>query len=53
VVIVKLVEVSGSGVVVQEENLNTGDLGATLAVRRLDLTDEQWARLEPLLPVPT
>ena len=27
---------------------------ATLAVtRRLDLTDEQWARLEPLLPVPT
>ncbi len=27
---------------------------ATLAVtRRLDLTDGQWARLEPLLPVPT
>ncbi|ASU84287.1 hypothetical protein CDO52_17120 [Nocardiopsis gilva YIM 90087] len=27
---------------------------ATQAVtRRLDLTDEQWARLEPLLPVPT
>jgi len=27
---------------------------ATLALtRRLDLTDEQWARLEPLLPVPT
>jgi transposase len=26
---------------------------ATLAVtRRLDLTDEQWARLEPLLPEP-
>lgn len=26
---------------------------ATLAVtRRLDLTDEHWARLEPLLPVP-
>ena len=27
---------------------------ATLAVtRRLDLTNKQWARLEPLLPVPT
>jgi transposase len=37
-----------------KKNLNTGDLVATLAVtRRLDLTDEQWARLEPLLPVPT
>ena len=32
---------------------NTGDLVATLAVtRRFDLTDEQWARLEPLLPAP-
>jgi len=37
-----------------KKNLNTGDLVATLAVTRLlDLTDEQWARLEPLLPVPT
>jgi transposase len=37
-----------------KKNLNTGDLVATLAVtRRLDLTDGQWARLEPLLPVPT
>ncbi|MBO2455948.1 IS5 family transposase [Actinomadura barringtoniae] len=33
--------------------MNTGDLVATLAVtRRFDLTEEQWARLEPLLPVP-
>ncbi|MEV5704167.1 transposase [Actinoallomurus sp. NPDC052274] len=32
----------------------TGGLVATLAVtRRFDLTDAQWARLEPLLPVPT
>ncbi|MEU7900892.1 IS5 family transposase [Nonomuraea sp. NPDC049152] len=32
--------------------MNTGDLVATLAVsRRFDLTDAQWARLEPLLPV--
>jgi hypothetical protein len=37
-----------------KKNLNTGDLVATLAVtRRLGLTDEQWARLESLLPVPT
>jgi transposase len=34
------------------QNLNTGDLVDTLAVtRRFDLTDEQWAVLEPLLPV--
>ncbi|MGC9668764.1 IS5 family transposase [Planosporangium sp. 12N6] len=33
--------------------MNTGDLVDTLAVtRRFDLTDEQWARLEPLLPAP-
>src|SRR5258706_4565130 len=53
VVIVKQVRspVEGSST---KKNLNTGDLVATLAVtRRLDLTDEQWARLEPLLPVPT
>jgi transposase len=52
VVIVKLVRppVEGSST---KKSLNTGDLVATLAVtRRLDLADEQWARLEPLLPVP-
>ncbi len=33
--------------------LNTGDLVDTLAVtRRHDLTDAQWATLQPLLPVP-
>jgi transposase len=33
--------------------LNTGDLVDTLAVtRRHDLTDAQWATLEPLLPAP-
>jgi hypothetical protein len=32
---------------------DTGDLVATLAVtRRFDLTDAQWAILEPLLPAP-
>jgi transposase len=34
-----------------KKNLNTGDLVDTIAVtRRFDLTDAQWARLEPLLP---
>lgn len=50
--IVKLVRppVEGSST---KKSLNTGDLVATLAVtRRLDLADEQWARLEPLLHVP-
>lgn len=33
-------------------NLNTGDLVTSVAVTgRVDLTDAQWARLEPLLPV--
>jgi transposase len=33
--------------------LNTGDLLDSLAVtRRQDLTDAQWATLEPLLPAP-
>ncbi|GAB3399239.1 hypothetical protein GCM10027360_95860 [Amycolatopsis echigonensis] len=38
-----------------KKNLNTtGDLVDTLAVAgRFDLTDEQWAALEPLLPVPS
>lgn len=37
-----------------KRNLNTGDLVDTLAVtRRFDLTDAQWQRLEPLLPVPS
>jgi transposase len=37
-----------------KKNLNTGDLVDTLAVTgRFDLTDEQWAALEPLLPVPS
>ncbi|GAA3017568.1 IS5 family transposase [Streptosporangium longisporum] len=35
-----------------KKNLHTGDLVTTLAVtRRFDLTDEQWAALQPLLPV--
>src|SRR6476620_3763615 len=34
-----------------KQNLNTGDLVASVAVAgRADLTDAQWARLEPLLP---
>lgn len=34
-----------------KKNLNTGDLVTRVAVtRRADLTDAQWARLEPLLP---
>jgi len=34
-----------------KKNLTTGDLLATIAVtRRFDLTDAQWAVLEPLLP---
>jgi transposase len=37
-----------------KKNLNTGDLVDTLAVAgRFDLTDEQWAVLEPLLPAPS
>jgi transposase len=38
-----------------KKNQNTtGDLVDTLAVtRRFDLTDEQWAALEPLLPAPS
>jgi hypothetical protein len=37
-----------------KKNLRPGDLLATLAVtRRFDLTDEQWPRLAPLLPVAT
>lgn len=37
-----------------KKNLNTGDLVDTLAVtRRFDLTDEQWAALELLLPAPS
>lgn len=37
-----------------KKNLNTGDLVDTLAVAgRFDLTDEQWAALEPLLPEPS
>jgi transposase len=35
-----------------KKNLNTGDLVPTIAVtRRFDLTDAQWAVLQPLLPV--
>ncbi|WP_425270409.1 transposase [Micromonospora chersina] len=44
-------EVSGRGFIDQNDTLNTGDLVATIAVtRRFDLTDVQWAALEPLLP---
>jgi transposase len=43
-------EVSGRGFI-DEEDPDTGDLVATLAVtRRFDLDDGQWAVLEPLLP---
>src|SRR5690242_12591584 len=35
-----------------KKNLTTGDLVATIAVTgRFDLTDRQWVRLKPLLPV--
>ena len=45
-------EVSGKWFV-DETNLNTGDLVTSVAVTgRADLTDAQWARLEPLLPRP-
>jgi hypothetical protein len=38
---------------IDEEDPDTGDLVDTLAVtRRFDLTDGQWAVLEPLLPAP-
>ncbi|MEU2616212.1 hypothetical protein ABZ570_32305 [Micromonospora sp. NPDC007271] len=34
-----------------KQNLKTGDLAETVAVtRRFDLTDVQWAVLQPLLP---
>jgi transposase len=40
-------------VVSDQENPNVGDLVDTIpAVARADLTDEQWALLEPLLPKP-
>lgn len=46
-------EVSGKGSSTKK-NLNTGDLVDTLAVAgRFDLTDAQWAVLEPLLPQPS
>ena len=46
-------EVSGKGSSTKK-NLNTGDLVDTLAVAgRFDLTDEQWAVLEALLPRPS
>ncbi|MEU9738888.1 hypothetical protein AB0E12_06825 [Micromonospora chersina] len=45
-------EVSGRGSATKQK-LKTGDLVDTLAVtRRFDLTDVQWAVLEPLLPAP-
>ncbi|GIH62799.1 transposase [Microbispora siamensis] len=38
---------------IDQDKPETGDLVATLAVtRRFDLTDAQWAVLEPLLPAP-
>src|SRR5262249_44555749 len=46
-------EVSGRRFIDQDELKTTGDLVDTLAVaRRFDLTDAQWATLEPLLPTP-
>src|SRR4029453_5913820 len=45
-------EVSGRWVIDQDNHLH-GDLVASVAVtRRFDLTDSQWAVLEPLLPRP-
>src|SRR5207248_3489437 len=45
-------EVSGRWFV-DQDNLLHGDLVASVAVtRRFDLTDGQWALLEPLLPKP-
>jgi hypothetical protein len=47
-------EVSGRRFNDQEKPEITGDLVDTLAVAgRFDLTDVQWAVLEPLLPVPS
>ena len=47
----KIGEVSGRWFI-DEEDHQHGDLVATVAVtRRHDLTDAQWAALEPLLPV--
>src|SRR5689334_4849659 len=47
-------EVSGRRFNDQEKPEITGDLVNTLAVtRRFDLTDAQWAALEPLLPTPS
>ena len=44
-------EVSGRWFISEEEDHLCGDLVATLAVTgRADLTDAQWAALEPLLP---
>jgi transposase len=44
-------EVSGRWFISEEEDHLCGDLVATLAVTgRADLTDAQWAVLEPLLP---
>lgn len=44
-------EVSGRWFVYQDEP-NTGDLVTSVAAsRRADLTDEQWAAIEPMLPV--
>jgi transposase len=45
-------EVSGRRLIDQEEPETTGDLVDTLAVTRHDLTDAQWATLQPLLPAP-
>lgn len=47
-------EVSGSWFNDQEKPETTGDLVTTLTVTgRHDLTDAQWAVLEPLLPAPS
>jgi transposase len=50
-VVDQIEEVSGRSIIDQEDQ-DTGDLVASVAVAgRLDLTDAQWAVLEPLLPV--
>jgi hypothetical protein len=49
-VVDQIEEVSGRSIIDQDDQ-DTGDLVASVAVTgRFDLTDAQWAVLEPLLP---
>lgn len=50
-VVDRIEEVSGRSIIDQDDQ-DTGDLVASVAVAgRADLTDAQWAVLEPLLPI--